>query len=56
MTGADFFVGDNLFGTQTREKQILHFAYPMDISVRGAPKRYVQDDKLWGRRTEVSTH
>jgi len=26
------------------EKQILHSAYPMDSSVHGAPKRFVQDD------------
>jgi hypothetical protein len=26
------------------EKQILHFAYPTDNVVHGAPKRFVQDD------------
>jgi DNA-directed RNA polymerase specialized sigma24 family protein len=38
---------------QAREKkQILHAAYPMDSSVHGAPKRYVQDDtqvRCWRR-------
>ena len=32
------------------EKQILHFAYPMDGSAHGVPKRYVQDDTLCGEK------
>jgi hypothetical protein len=31
-------------GTIKGKKQVLHYAYPIDSSVHGAPKRSVQDD------------